>query len=380
MNPDVIVIGAGAVGSAAAYHLSLRGASVTLLEQFSLGHDRGSSHGPSRIIRYSYADPLYAGLMGEAFASWRALEADGGETLYFRTGGVSLCPPGLDYVDQVETSLRGLGIPHRRMKADELRRVAPAFEIRDDEQVVFEPDIGILPADRIVKLTWELCNRHGGDRFSFRADAKVERIELENDRPVVCVGEERIKARRVIVTAGAWVSRLVPRLSVPIQVTRQCVFHFRPRDLAPFAIGRFPVFIRKREAGHEAFYGLPDFAGTGVKAALHHVGASVDPDVVEREVTAADESRVRACLEILPALATSPVERKHVCLYTVGPGENFVVGPLPDRPDVIVGSACGGHGFKFSQLVGRVLADYALDGETPLGVSAWLPSARSAGE
>lgn len=371
----VVVIGAGAVGTAAAYHLARRGAGVALVEQFAVGHDRGSSHGPSRIIRYSYADPLYARLMSEAFRCWLDLEADAGETLYFRTGGVSLCPPGLDYVDRVERSLIGLGVPHRRLTGAELRRLAPAFRVSDDEQVIHEPDIGILPAGRIVALNVGRAAHHGGGRFRLLEGFAVERIELEGERPVVVAANQRLEADRLIVAAGPWLARLVPALGVRLEVTRQSVFHFRPADPAPFAVGRLPVFIRKREVGHEAFYGLPDFAGSGVKAALHHVGAGVDPDAVDRGIAGDDERRVRDCLEILPNLAEAPVERSHVCLYTVGPNEDFVVGPLPSRPEVVVASACGGHGFKFSQLVGRVLADYALNGGTPLDVDAWRPPA-----
>src|SRR5689334_3931680 len=109
-----VVVGAGAMGAATAYHLTRRGEPLLLLEQFALGHDRGSSHGAARITRHSYADPAYARLMPAAFRAWRELEADAGQNLYLRTGGVSFCPPGVDYVARVAASLESIDVPHRR--------------------------------------------------------------------------------------------------------------------------------------------------------------------------------------------------------------------------------------------------------------------------
>src|SRR4051812_33990790 len=132
-----VVVGAGAMGAAAAYQLARRGEPVLLIEQFALGHDRGSSHGAARITRHSYAEAHYARLMPEAFKAWRTLEADAGQNLYLRTGGVSLCPPSVDYVARVEANLAAIDIPHRRMSGRELRRVYPVFAVPDDSEVLF---------------------------------------------------------------------------------------------------------------------------------------------------------------------------------------------------------------------------------------------------
>lgn len=133
-----VVLGAGAMGSAAAYHLAQRGEPVLLIEQFTLGHDRGSSHGTSRITRHSYADLAYARLMPEAFRAWRELEADAGRPLYLRTGGVSLCPSGVELVERVTACLAAIGMTHRRMSGRQLRRELPVFGVSDDSDVVLE--------------------------------------------------------------------------------------------------------------------------------------------------------------------------------------------------------------------------------------------------
>src|SRR3954466_14779895 len=151
-----VVLGAGAMGSATAYHLARRGEPVLLLEQFALGHDRGSSHGAARIIRHSYADGRYARMMPDAFRAWEGLERDAGEALYARVGGVTFCQAGLEVVEQIDANLTEMGIEHRRMDGRGLHRAFPAFEVPDDTDAVFEPDAGMLSAARAVRVQIDL--------------------------------------------------------------------------------------------------------------------------------------------------------------------------------------------------------------------------------
>jgi sarcosine oxidase len=370
-----VIIGAGAMGSAAAYHLARRGEPVLLIEQFPLGHDRGSSHGAARITRHSYADARYARLMPAAFQAWKDLEAEAGSPLYIRTGGVSISPAGVDYVAQVAASLEEIGIPHRRMTGAEWNRVNPAFHVPETDDVVFEPDAGMLAAAKAVALQVELARVRGEDRTRVLAGTPVRRIDLDGPRPVVVTDSLAIAAERLIVSAGAWVKRLLPQLPVPLQVTRQQVLYFRPDSPGPFRIGQFPVFIFKGAGEEEAYYGMPGFQGLGVKVA-RHFGPEVDPDVADRVV--GDEYRqvVRSFLrDRIPALAQAPIDFTEICLYTVAPDDQFLVDFLPGRPDVIVASPCSGHGFKFSCLLGRVLADLATSGETSVPIEPWrLPT------
>src|SRR5262245_46588674 len=159
-----VIIGAGAMGSATAYQLARRGEPVILIEQFALGHDRGSSHGAARITRHSYADPDYARLMPAAFRAWKELEADAGETVYFRTGGVSFSPPGVDYVEKVAANLSEIGIPHRRSSGTDWNERYPAYSLPGDYDVVFEPDAGMLAAARAVAIMVQLARQHGAER------------------------------------------------------------------------------------------------------------------------------------------------------------------------------------------------------------------------
>ncbi len=230
-----VVVGAGAMGSAAFYHLARRGEPVLLVEQFRVGHDRGSSHGDARIARHSYADEPHARLMLDAFRGWRELEADAGCNLFVRTGGVSFGPPHDDYVAKVAESLAAVAVPHRRMAGADLNRAVPAFEVPTDYDVVFEPDAGMLAASKIVAAHVALGRDRGG---LVREDCPILRIVLDADRPTLLADGLTIEADRLIVAAGPWVGRLVPELAATLRPTRQQVLYLRPADPSPFAIGR----------------------------------------------------------------------------------------------------------------------------------------------
>ena len=235
----------------------------------------------------------------------------------------------------------------------------PAFSVPATHDVVFEPDAGMLAAARALYLQLELARAHGGEKTQVMPSTPVRRIDLDGARPVVVTDTLTITADRLIVTAGAWVKHLLPELPVSLMPTRQQVLYFRPADPVPFHIGRFPVFIFKGAGDEEAFYGMPGLFGSGVKVA-RHFGPETDPDVEDRAVDESYREIVRGFLHAhIPALAVAPIDQTETCLYTVAPDEHFVIDFLPGRSDVIVASPCSGHGFKFSCLIGRVLAEMA---------------------
>ena len=364
-----VVIGAGAMGSAAAYQLARRGEPVLLIEQFALGHNRGSSHGAARITRHSYADPRYARLMPAAFRAWRELEAEAAEPLFIRTGGLSFSPRNVSYVDQVAANLAELEIPCWRGSGRQWNQRNRAFTLPDTDDVVFEPDAGMLRAARAVALQVALAQEYSHARVL--ASSPVVRIDLDQERPVVVMENARIVAERLIVSAGSWVDRLLPELRGSVSATRQQVLYLRPADSSLFDIGRFPTFIFKGSGPEESFYGMPRFQDLGVKVARHG-GPECDPDDFDPNISDQYQATVRDFLrKYLPALAVAPVASSEVCLYTVAPDDQFRVDFLPGRQDVIVASPCSGHGFKFSCLIGQILADLATQGGTHLDISNW---------
>lgn len=370
-----IIIGAGAMGAAATYQLARRGEPVLLLEQFPLGHNRGSSHGAGRIIRHSYADPHCARLMPAAFQAWREVEADAGETLYLRCGGVTLCPPDTDHVERVSANLETLGVPHRRMTGHELHHIHHAFHVPTDCDVVFEPDAGIVAASRAVTLQIALARACGLDNILVRDQTPVRSLDLDGDCPAVVTDLTRYTADRLVLTAGSWIGRLIPQLTQWFRVERQQVFYLRPADRHAFTIGRFPIWIYLGHSPFEAFYGMPEHLGFGTKAARHG-GVVVDPDQAQPDTDGSErqhaETTLRSFLrDKLPALAEAPIERQETCLYTIAPQDQFLIDLLPGRPDVIIASPCSGHGFKFSALVGRIVADLVTSGDSEIDLTPW---------
>ncbi|MDX2037897.1 MAG: N-methyl-L-tryptophan oxidase [Isosphaeraceae bacterium] len=375
IEASFVILGAGAFGSAAAWQLAKRGENVLLLDRERRPHSRGSSHGTARITRHSYADLRYARAMLPAYQAWRELEADAGRPLLIGTGGVSLCDPEVDYVRRVADNLREIGIPHRRMTGAELRRSVPVFEVPERLDAVFEPQAGIVLADTTLGAELEIAERLGEDRFRFFAETPIERIDLEADRPTLIGNRFRIEADFLIVAAGAWITKLLPEWARGLAVTRQQVIYLRPHVPEPFAIGRFPIFVHKGDDGDgpggPSFYGMPAVLDCPVKVARHS-GPLFDPDRPDRPFDHDYIEVVRSYLRRnIPALADLRVEQVEVCLYTEAPDENFRIGTLPGRPDVLVASPCSGHGFKFSPLIGRVLADLAVAGESSHANDAW---------
>jgi sarcosine oxidase len=283
---------------------------------------------------------------------------------------VSICPAGVDYVAHVAASLAEIGVDHRLMTGRELRRALPMFATPDDHVAVFEPDAGLLAASRIVEAQIALARDRGAD---VRENQAVLAIDLDSELPVVVGDGFRVTTERLIVAAGAWVGRLLPEVAATLVPTRQQVLYFRSPDATTFAVGRFPVWIYMGAAEEEAFYGMPDFLGGGAKAA-RHFGPQTDPDVPDSSVGEAYIEGVRTFLRgQIPALAEAPLAATEACLYTMSPDSLFVVGRWGTREDVFIASPCSGHGFKFSNLVGRALAELASRGSTTVPIGPWAP-------
>ncbi|HEX7168058.1 MAG TPA: FAD-dependent oxidoreductase [Acidimicrobiales bacterium] len=341
---DVVVVGAGAMGSATAWELARRGIDVVVLEQFERGHARGSSHGGSRIFRFAYADRYYVELAKEARDLWRVVEDDAGEVLLEITGALDHGDPAL--IEPVARALRAGGCVVESLSSEEAGERWPGMNFEGD--VVHSPEGGRVLADRAVAA----FQRRAGD---LGAELAFERTVTSVDprRRIVRTDDGDVVARRsIVVTAGAWLESLL-RDHVdlpPMTVTEEQVFHFG----GGAAVEKWPSFIHYRDP---ARYGLVT-PGEGVKVAEHGTGYEVDPDDREFDVDPDARDRVVAYVEQwLPGLDPTPVSET-TCLYTNTPDSSFV---LDRAGDVVVGSACSGHGFKFTPAIGKRLADLALD-------------------
>lgn len=354
------------MGSAISSELSRRGLDVLAVEQFEPGHDRGSSHGLSRIIRLAYFEhPSYVPLLRRAFELWRDLERESGERLLHVTGALDIGRPDSRVFTGSLESCRVHGLPHEVLDAPAVRHRFPGYHLPDEFRAVFQPDGGFLEPERCIRAFVTRARLAGA---AVRTGMTVDGWSRESGGVVLHAGGEAIRARQLVISAGAWTSRLVPGLAAVLRPERQVVGWFGVADDAAFAPERFPVFVL--EAPFGTFYGFPQHGVPGFKIGkYHHRSQVIDPDTMDRTVGADDEAVLRECLDVVFPGAAGPTLRSSACIFTNTPDEHFIIDRLPGAPEVVLVSACSGHGFKFSSVVGEIVADLVTAGSTAHDIS-----------
>src|SRR5262245_19483933 len=266
---DVAVVGLGARGSAALYHLALAGRRVIGFEQASPGHEGGSSHGESRLIRLAqFENPAYTPLVRRAWALWRELERESGEEILIQTGILEAGAAGAPWLEGSLRASREHGLAHEVLTGAEANRRFPAFNVPTDFVASYQADAGLLRADRAVRLHVAGARAAGAD---VAVVAKVVAVEPKGGGvEIVLADGRRIVAGAAILAAGPWIADLAPELGPHLKLTRQVLAWFEPAQPADTAVGRMPSFGIE-EAG-DAVYGFPDFGGFGVKAGSHRHG------------------------------------------------------------------------------------------------------------
>ena len=329
------------MGSATAYSLAKRDHDVTLYEQFEIGHRRGSSHGSSRIFRFSYPDARYVAMAMEALPLWRLLEREIDEPLLTTTGGLDM---GKDLAEHVG-ALKACGARNELMAGAAAGVRWPNLTLPPREEVLYQADAGIVLADRAVAAFATGFKRRGG---AIRERSPVETLDVDSARVTVGTDEEPYDA--AVVTAGAWASSLLSRVGIELNTrpTRETVVYFDYSGPPP------PTLV---EWGDPSIYSL-SAPGYGLKAGEHIAGPETDPDK-EGTVNDASVERLQNWVADRFPLAGREVLHAETCLYTNTPDEHFV---LRRYGKVVVGSPCSGHGFKFGPLIGEQLADLAEQG------------------
>lgn len=358
-SADVAVIGLGAMGSLSAWALAGRGARVIAFERFRPGHDRGSSHGDTRIFRTAYFEsPEYVPLLQRAMQLWRRLEKAGGTELLTLTGGLAIGPPDGELVQGMLASARQNDLSHRLLDAAEMERLYPQHRLAADEIAVREERAGFLRPERAVAAAAACAESLGAHLM---VETQVTGIEASGGGVVVETSRGRFAAERALVAAGAWTPKLLPRVGLPLEVERQVMAWLEAEDPALFGPSRFPVFIHETPAGRFR-YGFPTTDGRSIKIGVHHEGAEADPDTIDREVKEADLEPIRDFARQHLRGVTGAVVDARVCMYTNAPEERFIAMSPAELPGVTVLSACSGHGFKFASVMGELMAGLILDG------------------
>ena len=368
MSPrcDVVIAGLGAMGSAIAYHLAQRGRSVIGFDRFRPPHAHGSSHGDSRIIREAYFEhPVYVPMVQRAYELWDALAREFGQVLYQRTGGLMLGDPDTELIEGALQSARAHGLAHELIDAGEVHRRFAALAPSSDMVGVLEPRAGVLFPERCVAAHLTLAREAGAE---LRFDEPIEGWETDGDgdgggvRVFTHRGE--VRARTLIAASGAWIGQLLPDLATHFTIERQTLYWFDPVAGASqlFDPARCPVHLWQFDGPH-FFYGFPDLGG-GVKVGRHHDGVMTSVEAIDRTIGADEVEDIRALVRRFVPAAGGALRNSNVCTYTNTRDQHFWIDRHPAHPQVMIVSACSGHGFKFSSVVGEIVADSIVEGRS----------------
>lgn len=371
---DVIVLGTGGVGSAALHHLARRGVRVLGLDRFEPGHSRGSSHGETRVIRMAYFEhPDYVPLLRRSYELWEDLQRDTGQDLYRETGLVQIGPPRGEVVAGVLRSAQEHGLAVEEMDQSAVEARFPGFVVPEGEHGVLEKRAGYLRVEDCVKAHHERARTAGAELLtgvtvlSWKAGAG--QVEVTTDRGT-------FTAARLVITAGAWSGRLLADLGIPLRVLRKGLFWFEAASPALRQENGCPIYLYETPRG--IFYGFPVIDDKGLKVAMHSGGTPVeDPLTLTHEPDPAEEAHVADFIRRCIPSATTRRTHHMACMYTMSPDGNFIVDRHPSHPEVVFTAGLSGHGFKFTSVLGEIMAQLALDGRTShpagfLGVSRLL--------
>ncbi len=358
---DCLVLGLGGMGSATLYALAQRGVRACGVEQLGVAHDRGSSHGDTRIIRKAYFEhPDYLPLLNRAYDLWEELQRAAGKQLFVRCPMMVAGAPAAEVIKGLEICYENHDLPHERLSAAAAHQRYPQFHLPEDFIVYLDPVAGFLYPETCIAAQIGRAQKWGATVYN---NEKVESWEENKNGFRVKTERREIAAEKLIITAGAWANRELASLKLPLQIWRRVMFWYDCGNLADFERERFPIFYVETQRG--GFYGFPAIDEWGLKVAEHTTPQVIsDPDLVNRTLAAGDEPPVLDFLrEFLPGLA--PRRSKFsVCMYTMTPDGHFIIDRHPLRPNLVFAAGFSGHGFKFAPVVGEILSDLALHGHT----------------
>jgi sarcosine oxidase len=366
MTYQIMIIGAGINGLSTCYHLSKLGIqNIGLIERFDHGHNRGSSHGQSRITRSAYVNEHYVRLMQVAHNhAWPQLEKDANTQLIYPTPGCFFGTPNGKYA-HYEKAVTAVGVDVEPLTPPEARKRFPAFRFENAAGALHDRTAGLVAASKTMQ---SLCQLTKHPNITTHTHTEVIEIDPTPSPIKIVTNKGTFFTERLVITAGPWVGNLIPQLKTQVSVARQTVGYFKlsapPQN---FQVGTFPVWGYLLNKGDISYYGLPEFGREGIKLA-HHVitPENDDPDDVPTETP---QEAIDGLRQFIQEQFTASIERFvdwETCLYTNTPNEDFIIDHHPDNPNITIGAGFSGHGFKFGPLTGRILAELALNGKSSL--------------
>lgn len=358
---DAIVVGMGSMGSSAAYHLARRGAKVLGLEQFGIPHPFGSYPGINRIIRLTYWEhALYVPLLRRAYELWREIENVSGERLLFITGNIDAGHEDGRLIKAVLERCKANHLEHERHDSASLRKRFPGYQLSPDMVAVYQPEGGFILSERAVTTYVQAAQALGAE---IHGHETVLSWKITGNVAQVTTNRGEYNSARLIFTAGPWTSKVLPAFSKVLAPERQVLIWAQPLVPEHFRLGAFPVFYMEAPEGR--FYGCPVYSVPGFKLGKYrHRGERVDPDQMDRNIYPEDEEVLREAIRKYFPEANGPTMALRTCIFTNTPDEHFIIDRHPSYPQIVLAAGFSGHGFKFSSVIGEILADVALDGGT----------------
>jgi len=369
---DVIVLGVGSMGSSACYHLAKRGYSVLGIEQFDIPHEHGSHTGQSRVIRKAYFEhPDYVPLLNRAYENWSSIEAESGVDLYYKTGLLYFGKPDHLLIKGVLESSSLYDIELQKIRKQKLMDDYPQFAIPEDYEAYIEPDAGLVTPERSILTYVERSINYGAH---INTNEKVLSWSSESESIEVKTSKGVYSCKKLVVSTGSWLKKVVSGLLPEIHVTRQLMAWVIPKSWDKFTLGNFPCWTVADHENKGIFYGFPILdAGKfgspiGLKLAHHYHGAKQDPDNVDRKLEGKEEDVLISFMDRFLPEGYQSTHLTKSCLYTNTSDEHFIIDVLPSNENVVVAGGFSGHGFKFASVIGEALADLAIAGKSDLPI------------
>ena len=353
-------------GSAALYHLAKKGLRVLGVEQFDVPHSLGSSHGHTRVIRKAYFEhPSYVPLLQKAYDMWKTIEEDSGRQLVNYCGMIYAGQLNSSSIQGVKKSSELYGVPIQELTATDLKTQYPQFSFNDEMTGLYEPSGGYLLVEDCVKVHCDLAQKHGAEVFT---NTSVTKWKHENDLYSIKTEQDEFQTKSLVVSAGAWTSKLLKELHLPLTIQRIPSGWFKPKNNHHTLEKRFPIF--GIESPYGFFYGFPVLDERGVKIARYEGSETVSSvDAIDRTVRDGDLDHIQQFIQQYLPGVTMQVNASSVCMYTVTPDSHFVIDQHPHHENLYIAAGFSGHGFKFSSAVGAVLADLVCDKQTDVDIS-----------
>ncbi|ACK73660.1 FAD dependent oxidoreductase [Gloeothece citriformis PCC 7424] len=362
---DTIVIGGGGVGSAVAYYLAQSRQRVLVLEQFDLNHKKGSSYGYSRVIRYAYDNPIYIDLMRSAYPLWFALQEEAQQTLLIKTGQLDLGFPNTVSITQLGQSMDRANLSYERLTAREIQHRFPQFQLPETIEGFYQSETGILKASQCVLSHLKLAQKYGA---IIQENTPVNAIKIQSNGVEIQTNQGTYGADKLMITAGSWSKQILEQIGVnlPLKIMPCQLAFFAPKTPEDFQPGKFPIFLAHwMEKCGEFPYGIPICDNSGLKISTFYGWETVE-NVKDVDYTPSESwiENLREFIDLYLPHANGKLVETRRCLYTMTPDKHFIIDVHPLYDHVFIAAGFSGHGFKFTTLVGKILADLAIKGTT----------------